>query len=276
MAFGDFYRGKSVLVTGASAGIGAELAWQLGQAGARLTLAARRRERLEALAARIAAAGGEAPQVVECDVARDRDLERAVVAAVARFERLEVAFANAGFGVTGPLRRLALDDYRRQFETNVFGVLRTVYAVLPELERNRGNLVVISSVSGWVAAPGASAYSMSKFALRALATALRAELAPAGVTVTLISPGFVASDFRRVDNHNLPHGDRADTAPAWLQMPADRAVRSILRAAARGKRERIVTGHGKALVALERFLPGLNRALLARMARHYRRWQEPS
>lgn len=270
----DFFRGKSVLITGASSGIGAELAWQLAQAGARLTLAARRRERLEEVAARVAAAGGEA-EVAECDVARDGELERAVAAAVARFGRLDIVFANAGYGVTGPLRRLALDDYRRQFETNVFGVLRTVYAALPELEKTRGNLVLIGSVSGWVATPGASAYSMSKFAVRALGNALRGELAPAGITVTLISPGFVDSDFRRVDNQNLAHAERDDTAPAWLRVPTDRAVREILHATARGKREQIVTRHGRALVAMERFLPGLNRALVARMARNYRRWQEP-
>jgi NAD(P)-dependent dehydrogenase (short-subunit alcohol dehydrogenase family) len=196
-----FFRDKSVLITGASSGIGAELAWQLGQAGAKLTLAARRRDRMESLAQKIAALEGTPrPIISECDVTRDGDLERTVGEAVHAWGKLEIAIANAGFGVVAPLQKLTTDDYRRQFETNVFGVLRTIYAALPELEKSRGNLVIIGSVAGWVATPGASPYSMSKFALRALANAITPELRHSGIKVTLISPGFVASDIRRIDN----------------------------------------------------------------------------
>jgi NADP-dependent 3-hydroxy acid dehydrogenase YdfG len=126
-----FFRDKSVLITGASSGIGEELALQLAQAGAKLTLTARRKDRLETLAQKIADAGKPRPIVAECDVTRDGDLERAVAEATRAFGKLDVIFANAGFGVVAPLKKLALDDYRRQFETNVFGVLRTIYAALP-------------------------------------------------------------------------------------------------------------------------------------------------
>src|ERR1700681_4465012 len=98
-----FFRSKVVLITGASSGIGEELAWQLGQGGAKLTLAARRKDLLEAVATRIAAAGKPRPAVVECDVTRDGDLERAVVESVREFGKLDVAIANAGFGVLGSL-----------------------------------------------------------------------------------------------------------------------------------------------------------------------------
>jgi short-subunit dehydrogenase len=86
------------------------------------------------------------------------------------------------------------------------------------------------------------------------------------VTVTLISPGFVTSDIRRVDNQGALHARAADPIPAWLVMPTDTAVRLILRAVARGKREAIITGHGKLLVAVERFLPWLSRAFKRRLA----------
>ena len=115
-----------MLITGASSGIGEELALQLAQAGAKLTLTARRKDRLETLAQKIADAGKPRPIVAECDVTRDGDLERAVAEATRAFGKLDVIFANAGFGVVAPLKKLALDDYRRQFETNVFGVLRTI------------------------------------------------------------------------------------------------------------------------------------------------------
>jgi short-subunit dehydrogenase len=262
----SFFQGKSVLITGASSGIGEELARQLGQAGAHLTLTARRTHLLDALAQRIAAGGTPAPVVVRCDVACDGDIERAVAEATRRWGRLDVVIANAGFGVAGALRDLTLADYRRQFETNVFGVLRTIYAALPEIEKTAGNVVIVGSVAGWNASPNMSPYAMSKFALRALADAITPELHLHRVKVTLISPGFVASDIRRVDNQGTLHAQAADPVPQWLVMPTERAVRQMLRAVALGKRESIITGHGKFLVAIERFLPWLSRAVKRRMA----------
>lgn len=261
-----FFRGKSVLITGASSGIGAELAWQLAEAGAHLTLTARRTPLLERLAEKMAAAAYPAPLVVQCDVTRDGDMERAAAEATRRWGQLDVVVANAGFGVVGALPDLSVDDYRRQFETNVFGVLRTIYATLPAIERTRGNVVIIGSVAGWTASPNASPYAMSKFAVRALADAITPELALRGITVTLISPGFVASDIRRVDNQGALHADAAEPIPGWLVMPTSKAASLILRAVARGKREVIVTGHGKLLVAIERFLPFLSRAVKRRLA----------
>jgi short-subunit dehydrogenase len=261
-----FFRDKSVLITGASSGIGAELAWQLAQAGAHLTLAARRKERLDSVAERISVAGKSRPIVAECDVTCDGDLERAVTDAVHAFGTLDVVFANAGFGVVAPLRKLAVEDYRRQFETNVFGVLRTIYAALRELEESRGNLVIIGSVAGWVATPGASPYSMSKFALRALADAITPELRASGVTVTLISPGFVDSDIRRIDNRGTLHANAKDPIPARMVVPTSKAVREVLAAVSRGERERIVTRHGKIIVAVSRFAPWILRTAGARAA----------
>src|SRR5271154_3020463 len=262
----SFFRGKSVLITGASSGIGEELAWQLGQAGAQLTLAARRKDRLAAIAQKIAGAGNPLPVSVECDVTRDGDLECAVAEAVRNWNKLDVVFANAGFGVAAPLKKLTVNDYRRQFETNVFGVLRTIYAALPELEKSRGNLAIVGSVSGWFSAPRSSPYSMSKFALRGLANAITTELRPAGIKVTLLSPGFVASDIRRIDNFGELHPNAKDPIPPWMMVSTPKAVREMLRAVARGKREQIVTGHGKVVVAVERLAPWMLRALTARMS----------
>lgn len=262
----SFFQSKVVLITGASSGIGEELAWQLGQVGAKLTLAARRTDLLENLAQRIAAAGKAKPVVVACDVARDDDLGNAVAETMRQWGKLDVVIANAGFGVVGALKKLTIEDYRRQFETNVFGVLRTIYAALPEVEKAKGNIVIIGSVSGWTASPGASPYAMSKFAVRALANSITPELRLKGVKVTLISPGFVASEIRRVDNQGKYHADAKEQIPAWLVVPKDKAVREILEAVARGKREAIITGHGKALVALERFMPWVLRAVSRKVA----------
>ena len=146
MSTKSFFREKSVLITGASAGIGEELALQLAAAGAKVTLSARRRDQLESLAQKIALLGHGKAAVAECDVTRDGDLERAVETAVRTFGGLDVAIANAGFGVKGPIQALTLDDYRRQFETNVFGVLRTIFASLPQIQKRRGNIVEQSAL----------------------------------------------------------------------------------------------------------------------------------
>jgi len=253
-------------MTGASSGIGEELSEQLARSGALLTLAARRTDLLARLATRITAHGGPTPLTIACDVTRDGDVERAVAETVRERGRLDIVFANAGFGVAGLLTRLSLADYRRQLETNVFGVLRTLYAALPELTRTRGQLAITGSVAGWIATPGTSAYAMSKFALRALANSITPELAQLGVTVTLISPGFVESDLRRVDNQGRLHADAREPLPSWLVMSRRKAARQILHAVMRRRREAIITGHGKALVALERFAPWIIRAVGRRMA----------
>jgi short-subunit dehydrogenase len=260
------FRGKSVLITGASSGIGRTLALQLGAAGAKLTLTARRAELLATLAEELARAGAVPPVISVCDVTCDGDPDRAVAAALSRFSALDVVFANAGFGVVGSFDRLQLADYRRQFETNVFGVLRTLKACQSEIIRRRGSLVIMGSVAGYCATPGNSAYCMSKFALRALAQSITPEVARTGAAVTLISPGFVASNIRKVDNLDRFHAGAPEPMPAWIVVDTETACRQILRAVAARRAEAVITGHGKLLVAIERFAPWILRAAARRMA----------
>ena len=248
------FRGQAVLITGASSGIGAALARALAREGAELVLMARRPERLETLCAELVAAGAQALVHVG-DVTRRADLDAAVALAIERYGRLDMAVANAGFGVVGALETLRVEDYRRQFETNVFAVLETIAACLPELRNNRGRLVLIGSVAGYVATPHSSPYSMSKFAVRALALALEPELKPHGVTVTLISPGFVASEIRQVDNRGVWHPSAKDPLPPWFVMSAEVAAKKIVSAAYRRRREAVLTLHGKVFVWLARFAP---------------------
>jgi short-subunit dehydrogenase len=206
---------------------------------------------------------GRRALVLACDVTRDGELERAAAQVRDALGRIDVVVANAGFGVVGRVDRLTIEDYRRQFETNVFGVLRTIYATLDDLKRTRGHLAILGSVSGHLATPGGSPYAMSKFAVRALADALRNELRPAGVAVTLLSPGFVESEIRLVDNQGrLKTADR-DVVPKWLRMRSDTAARKIVTAIERRRREAVITGHGKALVFVARHLPGLMSALVS-------------
>ena len=260
------FDGKVVLITGASSGIGAALAVEVARQGGDLALLARRVDRLEEVAARVGALGRRALPL-ECDVTRDGDLERAVAACREQLGRVDVAVANAGFGVAGRFERLSLADFRRQFETNVFGVLRTAYATLGELERSRGTLVLVGSVAGYLPGPGTSPYAASKHAVRSLAESLRTELARLGIAVVLVSPGFVDSEIRRVDNQGRLREHAPDRVPGWLRMPADAAARKIARAIARRRRECVVTVHGKVAVLLAHHAPWLVRALAGRIRR---------
>ena len=260
------FAGSVVFITGASSGIGAALSLEFAREGADVVLAARRRDRLESVAAEIGALGRRAV-VAPCDVTREGDLERAAAAGRAAFGKLDVVVANAGFGVTGVLERLSLDDYRRQLETNVFGVLRTVYATLDDLKKSRGRLVVIGSVSGHIALAGSSPYSMSKFAVRALADSLGHELAEHGVSVTLISPGFVESEIRQVDNRGILRTEKpAPRIPAPMVMATPTAARKIVGAVARRRREVVITALGTVSVFLHRHAPGLLSQIIRRFA----------
>jgi NAD(P)-dependent dehydrogenase (short-subunit alcohol dehydrogenase family) len=250
------FAGKTALVTGASAGIGRALALEFARQGADVAVAARRLELLETLARDVEGLGRKA-LVVRCDVTREDEVKAAVASTVARFGALDVVVANAGFGVVGPVEQLGTEDFRRQFETNVFGVLHTVKASTAELAKRRGRLALVGSVSGHVTVPGTAAYSMSKYAVRSLAEALYHELRPQGVAVTLVSPGFVESDFREVDNRGVHHPGAGDPVPRWLVMPVETAARKIVRAIANRRREIVLTGHGKLAVFFQRHFPGL-------------------
>jgi short-subunit dehydrogenase len=253
------FDGRVAFITGASSGIGAALAREFARRGADLALAARRADRLAALAADIEALGCRA-LALSCDVTRDGDLESAVARTGDGLGPIDVLVANAGFGVRGRLDRLTIADYRRQLETNVFGVLRTIYAGLDDLKRTRGRLVLIGSVNAYLALGGNSPYSMSKFALRALADSLRYELAGDGVSVTLVNPGLVESEIHQVDNRGQHHPGAPNTAPAWLRMSAPRAARQIARAVERRRPEVGITGHGRLAIWLQRHAPRALRA----------------
>ncbi len=255
--------GKVALITGASSGIGEALAREYTRLGARVVVTARREERLQSLVEALEADGGEAI-AVGCDVTRDGDLELAVSRALERFGQIDHVHANAGFGVAGWFHKLDLEDYRRQFETNIFGVLRTAFATREALWDSGGCLALMGSVNSFVSLPGNSPYCMSKASVLALAKSLRHEFRPRGVAVTLVAPGFVHSEIRKVDNTGKLAKDAKDTIPAWLCLDADTAARHIVRGVSRRRRVVVVTNHGKWLVRIQRHFPGLTHALIHR------------
>ncbi len=248
------FQGSSVFITGASSGIGEALARAFALEGARLALAARRLERLESVRQELMPAAAEV-LAVPCDVTSRPSLDAAVAQTAEAFGGIDVAVANAGFGVTGFFQDLSTADFRRQFETNVFGLLDTVYAVLPHVRASKGRLALISSVSGRVGSPASSPYVASKFAVTGLAASIYYDLRADGVSVTCIEPGFVESKIRMTDNAGRFHEDWNDPVPPWLVVPRDRAARAIVSAIYKRKPEAVITGHGKLAVWSARHFP---------------------
>jgi short-subunit dehydrogenase len=257
---------QTVLITGASSGIGAALAREFGRRGFGVALVARRQDRVEALAAELRAAGSEA-SAHRGDVTQDGDIARVMAELAARGVVPSIVVANAGFGVVGHARQLEIADYRRQLETNLYGVLRTFHETLDALKSTRGRFVVMGSIAGHLSGPGGSAYAISKFAVRALAESLHGELKSVGVGVTLLSPGFIESDIRRVDNRGELHAGAVDPVPPWLRMKADVAARKMASAILAGRREAVITFHGKVILFLARHFPRFTRWLIVSQMR---------
>lgn len=237
------------MITGASAGIGAALAREFAREGAHTVLLARRVERLQALATELTQ-DGRRSLAVPADVTQDGDLERAVDVARKEFGRLDVVVANAGILVRGRIVTLTLADYRRQIETNTFGVLRTVLASIPALRETKGRIVIIGSLIGMVSIPGGTPYCMSKFALNGLADGLCHELSPEGISLTHVMSGFVDTEiYDKVRLRRPPH-------KLIVLTPTD-AARQIVDSAYRRKRNLILPWPTKIAIFLQRHFPWL-------------------
>lgn len=260
------FEGQVVWITGASSGLGWALALEFARQGAHLALSARRVDRLETLVREIEALGRKAVAIA-CDVTDEAAVRGAVDQLVAHFGKLDIAVANAGFGVSGRIERLDAGAWRRQFDTNVVGLAMTARYALPQLRESHGRLVLIGSVSALLPGPGNGAYAASKAAVRSIGETLSVECAGSGVSVTTIHPGFVESDIARVDNQGHFDPNRADKRPAKLMWPADRAARVMLRAIARREREYVFTGHGKLGAFAGQHFPGLVHFALGLSAR---------
>lgn len=186
--------GKVALVTGASSGIGEATAAALAAAGAKVAIAARRADRLEALAVRIEKAGGTALRI-EADVTSNDDVSAMVDKVVAEWGRLDILVNNAGVMLLSPAAEAILDDWRRMIELNLLALMGVTKAALPHLRSVKGHIVNVSSIAGRVANPGASGYAATKFGVVGFSESLRREVYADKVRVTVIEPGLVRTEL---------------------------------------------------------------------------------
>ena len=219
------FSGRVAIVTGASSGIGWELARQLAAAGASVGLIARRKDKLQSLAEIIRPAGGVAT-VVPADVADREQVERAVGQVREALGPIDLLIASAGLGMPTLLDPVNVDEVEAMIKVNLLGVIYAFSAVLPEMLRRRsGHLAAVSSLAGYTTMPGESGYCASKAAVNAYLTGLRGHLRGRGISVTTFCPGFVATPMT------------ADS-PFWMPglLTAEEAATRMLRALERGRK----------------------------------------
>ena len=197
----DELSGQVVAITGASSGIGEATALACARAGAAVSLAARRTDRIEALARQIEDAGGRA-LAITADVSEEAQAGEFVARTRSELGRLDVLVNNAGMMLLGPVEDAPTEEWRRMIAVNVFGVLYCTHAALPIMrEQQSGHILTVSSVAGRVARAGSAVYNLTKWGVGAFSEGLRQELAPHGIRVTLIEPGAVATELA---SHNRP------------------------------------------------------------------------
>ncbi|WP_373061651.1 SDR family oxidoreductase [Gemmatimonas sp.] len=241
------FAGQVVLLTGASSGIGAELARQFAVDGARLALAARNVDRLESVAAVCRALGAQA-LVVSGDVSIETSCSSMVERTVAHYGRLDIMVNNAGLGSSGPFEAVTdLSIFDTLMRVNYLGSVWCTAHALPHLKRSKGRIVAISSLTGLTGVPKRTAYAATKHAMAGFFDSLRIELEGTGVSVTVIYPGFVFSEInqRALSPDGTPFGDRGFVRRKGETMETDECGRLILAAVAGRDRDLVMTWRGK-------------------------------
>lgn len=254
--------GKTVIITGASSGIGAATARVFASSGARLVLAARNAAALEQLARELPGS----PLAVPTDVTDRGAVEALVATTVAKWGSVDILVNNAGIGLAAPVAQIAPADFERVFAANLLGPLFAMQAVLPHMQAaGRGQIINVSSVAAARALPYGGGYAASKAALDRLGEALRTELLGSGVVVTTVRPGTTSTPFRE---HRLGGGSD-QRAFNGRGVPPEAVARAILRAARREPLVAYVTLADRLTLLAAALLPGLTDRLLARTFR----WQ---
>lgn len=255
--------GKVVVITGASMGIGEAIAREFVRQGAQVVMLSRDQGRLEAARARIG--NLEQTLVLTCDVRHREEIDRVIGLTMHHFKKIDVWINNAGHGLLDSAASASMEDVRETFETNFFGAMEAMQAVLPILKQNHSGAVInISSVAGHIPIPYHGVYSATKFGMNALGKAARIELAGSGVNVLTVCPGYVRTDFAA----NALRGAEAKRVrpKAARGISAERVARAVINGYLKGKREVIVPWTMIPVVTLYQLFPGLVERVMVKMA----------
>jgi short-subunit dehydrogenase len=256
--------GKVTVVTGASMGIGEAIAKIFADHGASVVLLSRDAARAESARQRI----GHADRTIAlaCDVRNREEIDRVIGLTVHHFHRIDIWVNNAGRGHLGALANVDMAMVRDTFETNLFGAIGAMQAIIPLMKQQRsGTLINISSVAGHIPLPFHSVYSGTKFAMNAIGKATRIELSRHGINVLTVCPGYARTDFA---TNAIRAGEQKQLRPASIRgISPERVARAVLNGYLQGKREVVVPWFMHPMIKLYQFFPGLMERGMVRMLR---------
>src|SRR6202049_4481696 len=256
--------GKVVVVTGASMGIGEAIAKIFADAGASVVLLARDAERTEAARTRIGHV--ERTLALACDVRNREEIDRGVSLTLHHFNRIDVWINNAGHGMLDSVTNVDMAACRDTFETNFFGALEAMQAVIPVMkQQGSGTIINISSVAGHIPLPFHAVYSATKFAMNAIGKAARIELKSSGINVLTICPGYVRTGFGA---NAVKGAEQKQVRPAQVRgISAERVAKGVLRGYRKQKREVVVPWTMHPVIKIYQLFPGLVEWAMVKMAR---------
>jgi len=256
--------GKVAVITGASMGIGEAIAKIFADEGASVVLLSRDAERAEAARARVGQT--ERTLALACDVRNREEIDRVVGLTLHHFQRIDVWINNAGHGILDSVAHVNMAACRETFETNFFGALEAMQAVIPVMkQQGSGTIVNISSVAGHIPLPFHPVYSATKFALNAIGKAARIELRNAGINVLTVCPGYVRTAF---GTNAVKGAEQKQVRPSGVRgISAERVARAVLRGYLKQKREVVVPWTMHPVIKLYQLFPGIVEWSMMKMAR---------
>lgn len=246
---------KVIVVTGASSGIGEAAAREFGREGAKVVLAARRLDKLQSLAQEINGMNtGAETLIVQADLSRFEEIQSLAAQAFERFGRIDVLVNNAGFGRLDWLENLdPVKDIQAQIDVNVMGVIQTTRQVLPIMIKQRsGSIINMCSMAGLVGTPTYTIYAASKHAVHGFSEALRREVKPWGIDVSLIYPGGVATEFTQ--HAGIKRKTNAAT-PRFMLLTAEQVGKAVVKLVRRPRRMWIIPWLWSVTVFMNKFIP---------------------
>jgi short-subunit dehydrogenase len=256
--------GKVAVITGASMGIGEAIAKLFVENGAKVVLSSRDASRAESARSRI----GHPDQTaaMACDVRKPEEIRRVIDETTRRFSRIDVWVNNAGHGLRDSVANMDPEGYRNMFETNLFGTIAAMQAVIPVMKKQGGGTIInISSVAGHIPLPFSAAYSATKFAMNAIGKAARVELKSSGIHVMTVCPGFVRTDFAA---NAIKGKDVKPVRPESVRgISPERLARATLAGYRKQKREVVAPWTMHLSIKAYQLFPGLVESVIERMVR---------
>jgi len=247
---------KVVIITGGSSGIGKALAIEFGSRGSRVVITGRNKSVLDEAVAEISARGITVVGI-NADVSREEDNKQMAANVISTFGRIDVLINNAGISMRASFEDVQLDVVRKVMDINFYGAVYATKYCLPEIEKNKGSIVGVSSIGGYRGLPGRSGYSASKFALSGFLEVLRTEYLHRGVHVLTACPGFTATNIRKralIADGSIQKESPRDESK---EMTAEACARHIYKATVKRKHILILTLEGKLAVFLNKFWPSM-------------------